>query len=111
VDTLSATDHETVPEVVIMKSLIHAVVVATILAAPVASFAQSAQPLTRAQVRAELIQLEKAGYDPLTDAYSYPGSLQKAEARVEAAHLEASSYGGTAVAGASQSGAGVVACR
>ena len=47
-----------------MKSLIQAVVIAAVLAAPVASFAQSNQPVTRAQVRAELIQLEKAGYQP-----------------------------------------------
>ena len=44
-----------------MKSLIQAVVVAAALAAPVAVFAQSNAPLTRAQVRAELIRLEKAG--------------------------------------------------
>ena len=47
-----------------MKSLIQAVVVAAALAAPVAVFAQSNQPVTRAQVRAELVQLEKAGYHP-----------------------------------------------
>jgi uncharacterized membrane protein len=47
-----------------MKSLIQAVVVAAALAAPVAVFAQSNAPLTRAQVRAELVQLEKAGYKP-----------------------------------------------
>ena len=35
-----------------MKSLIQAVVIAAVLAAPVASFAQSNQPVTRAEVRA-----------------------------------------------------------
>ena len=36
-----------------MKSLIQAVVVATVLAAPMVSFAQSNQPVTREQVRQE----------------------------------------------------------
>ncbi|MGF6597875.1 Ni/Co efflux regulator RcnB [Paraburkholderia sp. GAS448] len=59
-----------------MKSLIQAVVVAAVLAAPLASFAQSSQPLTRAQVRAELVQLEKAGFNPArsADAY-YPNDI------------------------------------
>ena len=68
-----------------MKSLIQAVVVAAALAAPVAVFAQSSQPVTRAQVRAELVQLEKAGYDPAArnDA-TYPTEIQAAEAKVAA---------------------------
>lgn len=90
-----------------MKSLIQAVVVAAVLAAPVASFAQSNQPLTRAQVRAELVQLEKAGYQPgLSDPY-YPANIQAAEARVArengTAQASESGYGG-AVNGASQAG-------
>lgn len=87
-----------------MKSLIQAVVVAAVLAAPVASFAQSNQPVTRAQVRAELIQLEKAGYEPgRADPY-YPADIQAAQARVAQQNGTAqSSYGG-AVNGSSQSG-------
>jgi hypothetical protein len=67
-----------------MKTLISAVVVAAALAAPVASFAQSNQPVTRAQVRAELVQLEKAGYNPVGDHVDYPANLQAAQARVDA---------------------------
>ncbi|HEY1216660.1 MAG TPA: DUF4148 domain-containing protein, partial [Bryobacteraceae bacterium] len=67
-----------------MKSLIQAVVIATVLAAPVASFAQSNQPVTRAQVRAELIQLEKAGYQPSRSDIYYPADLQAAQSRVDA---------------------------
>jgi hypothetical protein len=70
-----------------MKKLIPAVLVATLLAAPVASFAQSAQssqPVTRAQVRAELIALENVGYDPLSDRQDYPRNIQAAEARLQA---------------------------
>ncbi|WNC93311.1 DUF4148 domain-containing protein [Paraburkholderia sp. FT54] len=90
-----------------MKSLIQAVVVAAVLAAPVASFAQSNQPVTRAQVRAELVQLEKAGYHPgLSDPY-YPADIQAAQARVArqngTAQAAESGYGGV-VSGASQAG-------
>ncbi|MFM0412840.1 DUF4148 domain-containing protein [Paraburkholderia aromaticivorans] len=90
-----------------MKSLIQAVVIATVLAAPVASFAQSNQPVTRAQVRAELIQLEKAGYQPGRDDPHYPADIQAAQARVDAqngtAQAAQSGFGGV-VSGASQSG-------
>ena len=91
-----------------MKSLIKAVAVALVLAAPVASFAQSNQPVTRAQVRAELVQLEKAGYNPsASDDTTYPVQLQAAEARVAAqngtAQAATSGVGGV-TNGASQSG-------
>src|SRR5258708_20758003 len=68
-----------------MKSLIQAVVVATVLAAPVVSFAQSnQQPVTRAQLRQELIQLEQAGYNPARSDPQYPAYIQPAEQRVPA---------------------------
>ncbi|SEJ33637.1 DUF4148 domain-containing protein [Paraburkholderia diazotrophica] len=77
-----------------MKSLIQAVVVAAALAAPVAAFAQSNQPVTRAQVRAELIQLEKAGYNPSRgEDPHYPADIQAAEAKV-AAQNAATGVGG-----------------
>jgi hypothetical protein len=87
-----------------MKSLIQAVVVAAALAAPVAVFAQSNQPVTRAQVRAELVQLEKAGYNPARgeDPY-YPADIQAAEAKVAAQNGAASGYGGV-VSGSSDAG-------
>jgi hypothetical protein len=68
-----------------MNSLIKAVAVALAIAAPVASFAQTNQPVTRAQVKAELKQLEAAGYHPNagTDLY-YPTDIQAAELRVAA---------------------------
>src|SRR3984957_5891206 len=88
-----------------MKSLIQAVVFAAVLAAPVASFAQSNQPVTRAQVKAELVQLEKAGYNPAASDEDYPSNLQVAEARI-AAQQNASATGvGGVTAGSSQSGA------
>jgi type II secretory pathway pseudopilin PulG len=92
-----------------MKNLIQAVVVAAALAAPVAVFAQSNQPnqpVTRAQVRAELIELEQAGYRPGDgDNTNYPEALQAAQAKVAAKHGN-TAYGGVAN-GSSQSGAPV----
>lgn len=47
------------------------------------AFAQSAAPLTRAQVRDELMRLEAAGYDPAKgDDGEYPADIQAAEARL-----------------------------
>jgi hypothetical protein len=89
-------------EVVVMKSLIEAVAIAALITAPLAAFAQSNQPVTRAQVRAELIQLEKAGYNPATaNVDDYPANIQAAEARVAAQN--GSGYG-SATSGSSQAG-------
>ena len=85
-----------------MKTFIQAVAVAAVLAVPAVSFAQSNAPLTRAQVRAELVQLEQAGYQPNTDNYDYPVQLQAVERRVAAQNATASAGG--VVAGTSQSG-------
>ncbi len=87
-----------------MKSLIEAVVIAALITAPLAAFAQSNQPVTRAQVRAELVQLEKAGYNPSTaNMDDYPANLQAAEARVAAQTAQTSGYG-SATNGSSQAG-------
>jgi hypothetical protein len=92
-----------------MKSLIKAVAVALVLAAPVASFAQSNQGVTRAQVRADLVQLEKAGYNVGGEETTYPSQIQAAEARVAAengaAQAQANTSGfGSEASAASQSG-------
>ena len=94
-----------------MKSLIKAVALAALVAAPVVSFAQSQQPLTRAHVRAELVQLEKAGYNP-NDWMNYPENIQAAQAKIAAAQntgaqADATGYGANPAA-ASQSGQRVV---
>ena len=81
--------------------------IAALVAAPVASFAQSSQPVSRAQVQAELAQLEQAGYDP-RDWIHYPENIRAAEAKVAAqtatAQAAVTGYGGAAE-GASRSGA------
>ncbi|MBW5810196.1 DUF4148 domain-containing protein [Burkholderia sp. COPS] len=61
------------------------IAVLTIIVAIVgqSAFAQSAAPLTRAQVRDELMRLEAAGYDPAKgDDGEYPADIQAAQARL-----------------------------
>ncbi|MEA3118113.1 MAG: hypothetical protein QOI13_1383 [Paraburkholderia sp.] len=86
-----------------MKSLIAAVAVAA-FAVPVMSFAESNTPVTRAQVRAQLVELENAGYNPAGEHLYYPVDLQAAEARV-AAQKRAVGGVGEAVSSSSASGA------
>jgi len=90
-----------------MKSLIYAVVAASVLAAPVASFAQSNPSVTREQVRAELVQLQQAGYEASSRGAHYPDDIQAALQRVHArnatAQADTTGYG-AAETGSSQSG-------
>ncbi|MGU7839553.1 DUF4148 domain-containing protein [Burkholderia sp. AW33-5] len=91
-----------------MKSIIYAAIAASVLAAPIASFAQSEQGLTRDQVRAELVQLEQNGYKPLASDAQYPQNIQAAEQRSQSnqpmlAQADTSGYGAVAT-GAGQSG-------
>lgn len=91
-----------------MKSIIYAAIAASVLAAPIASFAQSEQGLTRDQVRAELVQLEQNGYKPLASDAQYPQNIQAAEQRIQPnqpmlAQADTSGYGAVAT-GAGQSG-------
>ncbi len=90
-----------------MKSLVQAVVIAAAFAAPVAAFAQSNAPVTRAQVKAELIQFEQAGgrANSSNDPY-YPEDAQLAQARVNAQNGNNQGVGGVQ-AGSSASGAPV----
>jgi type II secretory pathway pseudopilin PulG len=94
-----------------MKSLAYSAVIAAALAVPTLSFAQQSNaPLTRAEVRAQLVQLQQAGYDA-TNYGNYPQDIQAAERRVAAqqtvaqnsAPVAATSYGPSS-AGSSQSG-------
>ncbi|MFM0327596.1 DUF4148 domain-containing protein [Caballeronia glebae] len=79
---------------------------AAVISAPITSFAQSSNtPVTRAQVKNELVQLERAGYRP--NKVKYPADIQAAEARVAAQGGQAVSartdVGGTSD-GSSQAG-------
>ncbi|MEM5345015.1 DUF4148 domain-containing protein [Paraburkholderia azotifigens] len=86
-----------------MRSTALAIVAASALALPVAALCQTDASPTRAQVRAELQQLEQAGYDPAKgEDPGYPADIQAAEARVSAQN-GATGYGGV-TSGASVSG-------
>jgi hypothetical protein len=78
------------------------------LAAPALSFAQSNAPVTRAEVRADLVRLEQAGYNPSQgDDSTYPLDIQAAEAKVAAqsdTQMAQQSYGGVAQNGRVSSG-------
>jgi Domain of unknown function (DUF4148) len=79
--------------------------IVVLLATPVASFAQQSSMLvTRAEVRAELVQLEQTSWRPGvgSDPY-YPDDIQAAEAKVAAQHGATSGLGGV-VSGSSQAG-------
>ncbi|WP_175769532.1 DUF4148 domain-containing protein [Burkholderia cenocepacia] len=101
-----------------MKSLVQAVVVAAALVAPVVSFAQSGSTITRAQVRAELVQLQQAGYNTArSEDPHYPEAIQAATARIAeqqrsalAQGADASGYGAQAQ-GASASGSRAMGVR
>jgi Tfp pilus assembly protein PilW len=86
------------------KSLVPALAIAAALAVP--GFAQASDngPVTRAEVKAQLVQLERAGYNPASDQTTYPANIQAAQARVNAEQgTGASSFGGVGD-GASASG-------
>jgi hypothetical protein len=91
-----------------MKNLIIAFTLAACtLTAPVASFAQSNEPVTRAQVRADLVQVERAGYNPARgDDINYPADIQAAEAKVALndRHQDTGGYGRATGNGTSSSG-------
>ncbi len=68
-----------------MKSkLISTLALTALLAAPALAMAQSQNnaPLTRQDVKAQLIQLERAGYNPSQNDLSYPSNIQRAQQRV-----------------------------
>ena len=66
-----------------MSKIIRAIAVAAILSVPAISFAQSNTNVTRGQVRAELVQLEAAGYNPArVDNANYPADIQAAESKI-----------------------------
>jgi hypothetical protein len=79
-----------------------------ILGAPVVSFAQSSIPLTRAEVRADLVRAEQAGYNPAGgDDVNYPADVQAAEAKIAAQtdqQLSTQAVVGVAQNGTSESG-------
>ncbi|NKJ50681.1 hypothetical protein CIC12_28950 [Burkholderia sp. SG-MS1] len=84
-----------------MKSLVSVAALAAAFAVPAPSSAQVEVPLSRGDVRAQLVQFEKAGYKPnMSDPY-YPSTVLAAQARVTAEALpqaptQTSDYGSVA---------------
>ncbi len=89
-----------------MKSLIQTVAVAVSLAFPIASFAQSNEPMTRAQVQAQLAPFEQAGYNTAGDPTHYAAGIQAADTSAGQQDDASAGYGGVAD-GASQSDTGI----
>ncbi|MFK4447287.1 hypothetical protein ABH944_007483 [Caballeronia udeis] len=90
-----------------MKKIICTLLTAALIV-PAVSFAQTSNgPVTRAQVRAELVQLENAGYRPGTKQIHYPDEIQAAEQRVQASNnayaSESGAHGSSSVAAATAS--------
>ncbi|RQS24282.1 DUF4148 domain-containing protein [Burkholderia sp. Bp8998] len=65
--------------------------VAVLAAIPALSFADTGHGLTRAEVRADLIRLEKAGYSPASSEAHYPDDIAAAQNAVAAAQRVARS--------------------
>lgn len=81
---------------------------AATLGAPVLSFAQSNAPLTRAEVRADLVRVEQAGYTPGMNDINYPADIQAAEAKIASQNDQQPTnegVGGVSQSGSSASGA------
>jgi uncharacterized protein YpmB len=87
---------------VIMKSLLSAVVLASALIVPAVSFAQANAPVTRAQVRAELVAAQKAGLVYQNDT-EYPKAVPQSTT-VGAAPVESSQDVGGVNVGSSDAG-------
>lgn len=90
------------------KMLVGLALAVATLGAPVLSFAQSNAPLTRAEVRADLVRVEQAGYNPSRgNDVDYPADIQAAEAKIAAQEdhqLSTQAVGGVAQNGSSASG-------
>ena len=93
-----------------MKRLVLAAVAALALA-PLVSQAQTDQPVTRASVRADLAQLEQAGYSPAARDPFYPADIQAAEARVHGDNAGAAGAYGASAEGSSVSGPAAAAAN
>ncbi|ASW02289.1 DUF4148 domain-containing protein [Paraburkholderia aromaticivorans] len=91
------------------KAIVCLALAASALSAPMFAFAQSNAPVTRAEVRSDLVRIEQAGYNPAQrDDANYPADIQAAEAKVAAQTSQQQAtqgYGGVAHDGTSSSGA------
>jgi hypothetical protein len=94
----------------IMKTLAKIAIAICALSTPLLTFAQSTAPVTRAEVRAQLVRLEAAGYSPNSDSSYYPLNIQAAEAKIAAQDAQ-SAVGGVTMSGTSAAGGPVKPVR
>lgn len=87
-----------------MRLMLRNIVVTACALLPVLAFAQPDESVTTAQVHAQLVQLERAGYNPHTGDWLYPDSLKRAEAKVARQEAIANTSYGPAASGTAQSG-------
>jgi hypothetical protein len=67
----------------IMNKIFVRTAAATLLFAPLLGFAQQSDAgPTRAQVKADLVRLEQAGYNPAGNRKDYPADIQNAESHL-----------------------------
>lgn len=84
-----------------MKTLVHTVCAVAVMAVPIASLAQSDGALTRAQVQAEIAQLQQAGFNPANaNTVDFPANMPAAAGNA----ADQSSGYGPATNGSSQMG-------
>ena len=86
-----------------MNLFIRTAFVAAVVLVPALAFAQSNQTVTRAQVRAELIQLEAAGFNP-DCSMGCDASLRRAQAVIAQQQANAKAGYGPNMVGTVQSG-------
>jgi hypothetical protein len=84
-----------------MKTLVRAVCAVAVIVVPIASLAQSDGSMTRAQVQAEIVQLEQAGFNPANaNTVDFPANMQATDTN---AGGQGSGYG-PAINGSTQMG-------
>jgi hypothetical protein len=77
------------------KLTVAAMLAAVFFTGPIVAHAQTNDPVTRAEVRADLARVEQAGYTPSAgEDVHYPADIQAADAKLAA--QQDSSYGGVA---------------
>ncbi|MBC8725199.1 type II secretory pathway pseudopilin PulG [Paraburkholderia sp. MM5496-R1] len=86
------------------KAFIPVLALVSVLALPTVASAHNNGPLTREQVRAELVQLQQAGYGRNHGDAHYPAHIQATLASVAAQQQAPSGYGGVK-SGSAASGA------
>jgi len=81
--------------------LVTRIAVVALVASPLVASAQ--EGLTRAQVKAQLQQLEQAGYNPSERDAFYPNNIQAAEEKIRSGNAYGASPDGTSASGGSMS--------